>query len=281
MKPFNPERGLVSPNYHLYLDDSGSRMLNRLAVDADAMPQWFSLGGLLVKEEDEEACKSAHEALYLRWPEMTAPLHLTDMVNPRKGFAWLGTVDDQRRAAFWADYHGVLADLPVVGHACVVHRPGYRDRGYGSRVGDAKWDLCRTAFNILIERAAKLAHDEGRRLRVKYEGSDRSADHALRSYWALLKAGRGLGFNAANAAKYDPFPPEKLAATLIDMERKTKTSKLMQFADTFVLSLSRGRYQPDFPTYSAIKTAGKTADEVLGAERAKAGGVKYSCFDGI
>lgn len=254
-------------------------MLNRLTVDADVYPQWFALGGLLVKEEDEDACKAAHDAFYARWPEMVAPLHLTDMLNPRKGFAWLGGVTSERRALFWTDYHGVISALPVIGQACVVHRPGYRDRGYGSRPGDSKWDLCRTAFNILIERSAKIAHSDGRRLRVKYEGSDKGADHALRSYWALLKAGNGLGFNAANAAKYAPFSADTLAATLVDMERKDKRSKLMQFADTYVLSLSRGRYQAAFPTYLEVKRAGQLSDDVVGAERADAEGVKYSCFD--
>ena len=271
-------RGL---NYHLYLDDSGSRMLNRLSVDADAWPQWFALGGLLIKEEDEEACKAAHDAFYARWPNMTGPLHLTDMLASRKKFAWLGNLDEAQAAVFWRDFHDVLSGLPVIAQACVVHRPGYRDRGYGSRVGDAKWDLCRTAFNILIERCAKIAATEGRRLRVKYEGSDRAADHALRSYWALLKAANGLGFNADNASKYNPFPADKLAGTLIDMERKTKQSKILQFADTFVLTISRGRYQPNFPTFLAVKAAGLISDDVVGSKRAGTEGVKFSCFDNL
>jgi hypothetical protein len=270
-----------APNFHLYLDDSGSRMLNRLSVDADARPQWFALGGLLVREEDEQKCKDAHDALYARWPQMTGPLHLTDMYSQTKKFAWLGLQTQDERNLFWRDFHEVLSSLPVIGQACVVHRPGYRDRGYGSRQGDARWDLCRTAFNILIERSAKIAANDGRRLRVKYEGSDRAADHALRSYWALLKAGNGLGFNANQAQKYDPFPPEKLAATLIDMERKTKTNKILQFADTFVLSVSRGRYEPTYGTFVAVRNAGLLADDVVGPDRAAAEGIKYSCFDGV
>lgn len=269
------------PNFHLYLDDSGSRMLNRLSVDADARPQWFSLGGLLVREEDEATCKQAHDEFYSRWPQMTGPLHLTDMYSQSKKFAWLGLETEAERGRFWQDFHAVLSSLPVIGQACVVHRPGYRDRGYGSRQGDAKWDLCRTAFNILIERSAKIAAYESRRLRVKYEGSDKAADHALRSYWALLKNGNGLGFNAANAQKYDPFPPEKLASTLIDMERKTKSNKILQFADTFVLAVSRGRYQPTYSTFVAVRDAGLLADDAVGPDRAAAEGIKYSCFDGL
>jgi hypothetical protein len=281
MNDVTPPRSALPPIYHLYLDDSGSRFLDRLPIDADKDPRWFSLAGVLVKEEDEAACKEARAGLAARWPKLTQPLHLTDMHSRRKGFAWLEALSPADRGAFWRDYHHVMSELPVIGHGCVVHRPGYRDRDYGSREGDAKWNLCRTAFNILVERAAKIAHSEGRRLRVKYEGSDPKADQALRGYWALLKAGNGLGFNEQNAAKYDPFPPAVLAATLIDLERKDKRSVLMQFADTFALAISRGRYQPDFSTYAAIRNARRLADDYVGAERAKMEGIKYSCFDGV
>lgn len=271
----------MTPLYHLYLDDSGSRMLNRLAVDADAYPQWFALAGLLVKAEDEDACKAEHDAFYGRWPRMSAPLHLTDMHGQVKGFRWLRSLSPADSTAFWTDFHGVITTLPVIGHGCVVHRPGYRDRGYGSRVGDAKWNLCRSAFNILVERAAKIAHSEGRRLRVKYEGADPASDQLFRVYWALLKDGRGLGFNAQNAAKYSPLSPEELAATLVDLERKDKRSKIMQFADTFALAIAKGRYQPTYPTYAALAGSNRLADDYVGPERAGTEGIKHYCFDGL
>jgi hypothetical protein len=268
----------ATPLYHLYFDDSGSRMLNRLAVDADEYPQWFALAGLLVKEEDEAACKAAHTAFYARWPKMTAPLHLTDMHSQSDEFRWLRSLSPTDQQAFWDDYHGVIVGLPVVGHGCVVHRPGYRDRNYGSRAGDQKWNLCRTAFNILVERSAKIAHSEGRRLRVRFEGADIKSDQLLKGYWALLKNGRGLGFNADNSAKYAPFSPDDLAATLIDLERKDKKSKLMQFADTYALAIAKGRYQPHYTTYAALNDARKLADHYVGADRAAQEGIKFYCF---
>jgi hypothetical protein len=276
-----PPQNRSKPVYHLYIDDSGSRFLDRLAVDADSNPRWFSLAGVLAREEDEAQCKEMRASFVARWPKLTQPLHLTDMHSRRKGFAWLEELSLADRSAFWSEFHQMLGALPVIGQGCVVHRPGYRDRGYGSREGDAKWNLCRTAFNIVVERSAKIAYGEGRRLRVKYEGSDPKADAALRSYWALLKRGDGLGFNAINSAKYDPFPPDELAATLIDLERKDKRSGLMQIADTFALALSRGRYQSDFSTYAAISKSERRADDYVGAERAKVEGIKYYCFDGL
>lgn len=272
---------MATPLYHLYLDDSGSRMLNRLAVDADAYPQWFALAGVLVREEDEAACKAAHDSFYQRWPQITGPLHLTDMHGQVEGFRWLRSLDASGRSAFWTDYHAVVTNLPVIGHGCVIHRPGYRDRGYGSRVGDARWNLCRSAFNILIERAAKIAHVEGRRMKVRFEGADRVSDQLLKTYWALLKDKRGLGFNAQNAAKYAPLSPDDLAATLIDLERKDKRSKLMQFADTFALAIAKGRYQPNYSTYAALAGAGRFADDHVGVERSANEGIKHFCFDGL
>ena len=226
-------------------------------------------------------CKQAHAEYLTRWPQITKPLHLTDMHGRAKGFAWLAALEPGERGRFWNEFHSMVSSLPVIGQACVVHRAGYRDRGYGSRQGDEKWNLCRTAFNILVERSAKIAHAEGRRLRVRYEGSDPKSDASLRRYWAALKEGAGLGFKPENAAKYDPFPPERLAATLIDLERKTKASKLIQFADTYALAISKGRYWPEFSTFVALSKAGRLADAYVGEERASSEGIKYSCFDGV
>jgi hypothetical protein len=59
---------------------------------------------------------------------------------------------------------------------------------------------------------------------VKYEGSNRDADQAIRGYWALLKAEFGLQFDAERSAKYQPLSPAELARTLVDLERKDKRS---------------------------------------------------------
>jgi hypothetical protein len=165
--------------------------------------------------------------------------------------------------------------------ACVVDRPGYLGRGYGSRVGDLKWNLCKTAFNILIERSGKIAAKDGRRLRVKYEGSDRNADQAVRGYWALLKAEIGLQFDAERAAKYQPLDPAELARTLVDLERKDKRSKLMQIADTYIYAIAKGGYDPAFTQYAELRSAGKLMDDNLDEEERPRLGIKYSCFDNI
>ncbi len=267
------------PLFNLYLDDTGSRLLDKLAQTANKHPRWFALGGLMVREEDEQACKEKLQVLKTQWPELVEPLHITDMRAMRKHFSWLHRLTAKRRAEFWADYNSFLADLPVLGMACVVDRPGYLGRGYGSRVGDAKWNLCRTAFDILIERAGKYANAHGRRLRVKYEGSNRDADHALRAYFAVLKAAKGLQFDAVRAAKYSPMNPAELAGVLIDIERKDKRSKLMQIADSYVYAIARGGYEPEFPLHANLRDFGRLIDADLPEELRPSMGIKYSCFD--
>lgn len=267
--------------YILYLDDTGTRHLDKLAATANQHPQWFSLGGLLIAQQDEEAVKAEYDALFQAWPAMTPPLHITDMQARRKGFTWLEKLPPQEQARFWTSYCDFLGRLPVAATACVIHRPGYLARGYGSRSGDAKWNLCRTAFNIVVERAAKVVAQRGGRLRVKYEGSDPKADQFIKGYWALLKNGNGLQFDQQNSAKYQPIDPQALAAVLIDLERKDKRSKLMQIADTYVYALARGRYEPNFHLHEALRRHGRVIDDQVDPSDAMILGVKYSCFDGL
>lgn len=271
----------LRPVYHLYLDDTGSRHLDKLSKTANEHPKWFALGGLLVRAEDEETCKKAYKAFCESWPRLSPPLHLTDMRARRKNFNWLGQLDKAEEERFWAEYHKFLISLPVIGTACVVHRPGYLARGYGTRPGDSKWDLCRTAFNIVVERSAKFASAKGARLRVKFEGCDIKTDQLTKGYFALLKAGRGLQFDAERSAKYAPMSSEDLGKVLIDLERKDKRSTLMQIADTYVYAIARGRYEASFEMYATINDAGMLIDKHVDAGDAGVLGVKYSCFDGI
>ncbi|MBI1405284.1 MAG: DUF4102 domain-containing protein [Caulobacter sp.] len=140
-------------------------------------------------------------------------------------------------------------------------------------------NLCRTAFDILIERAGKNASAHGRRLRVKYEGSNVDADHALRAYFAVLKAAKGLQFDAGRAAKYSPMNPVELAGVLIDIERKDKRSKLMQIADSYVYAIARGGYESEFPLHANLRDSGRLIDASLSDELRPSMGIKYSCFD--
>lgn len=265
-----------APVYHLYLDDSGSRRLDRLAQSANEHPRWFALGGLLVAAEDVDACKSQYEDLFRAWPRLRRPLHISNMLAERQEHSWLQRLTDDERTRFWSDYRRFLTDLPVLGTACVVDRPGYHERGYATQAGAARWQLCRSAFDIVVERAAKFAAARGRRLRVRYEGSDKVSDGLIESYFAALKNG-GLEFDEGRSAKYQPMAADGLKATLIDIERKDKRNRLMQVADTYVYAIARGQYDRKFDIYRRLLERRRLVNAVLTRDEAAILSIKHYC----
>jgi|SRR5882724_8855093 len=190
------------PLLHLYIDETGPRHPDRAAVPTKHGNDWFAIGGVLIRAEDEDGAKLSLTNFKRRWPQITSPLHLTDM--EKKKFAWIGRLKAEDRDRFWSSYRTFLASLPVAGTACVIDRPGYVARGYGKRVGDTKWLLCRSAFDIVVERAAKLAKQHGRRLNIFYEMADPSTNEMIESYFYNIKE-NGLGFDAMASAKYLPL----------------------------------------------------------------------------
>ena len=61
-----------------------------------------------------------------------------------------------------------LRDAPVIGIACVIDHLGYNAR-YAAQYLENRWMLCKTAFSVVVERAAKFAVGQGQRLRVMPE----------------------------------------------------------------------------------------------------------------
>lgn len=264
------------PILHLYVDESGSRHLDKHT--ANDHPRWFAIGGILVNAEDEDACKASYGLFLGSWPRVRPPLHMTDMRSEKKNWSWLGKLTDDERTRFWRDYRRFLTGLPVAGAACIVDRPGYHGRGYGARDGDEKWLLCRSAFDIVIERAAKVAVIRGRRLRVFYEGVNPDTDARVEGYFKNLKA-TGMGFNAANSAKYDPLSAEALAGALIDIERKGKQSKMMQIADSYLYSIAKGSYDRKYDAFRRMLETGRLITSQVPGDQAARLGIKLYCFD--
>jgi hypothetical protein len=149
--------------YDLYLDDSGTRCPFRPSRPGGDGMDWFALGGLLLKSEDRLAIETAHRSLCNRHG-ITIPLHSTRIRNKKNEFRWIGS-DPERGSEFLRDLQEVICGLPAYVIACVMHRPGYNVR-YGLKYGRERWSLCKTAYRIVVERAAKIADDNGRRLLV-------------------------------------------------------------------------------------------------------------------
>ncbi|MHA6886182.1 DUF3800 domain-containing protein [Ralstonia pseudosolanacearum] len=267
----------MHPEYLFYIDDSGSRDPDRSRGTESSGPDWFALGGVLINSADEEVAKLAISDFRRRWAQMgDEPLHSYDIRNKTKQFRWLKNLSPEEHREFMNQLTALIVSLPIHVLACVVDRPGYNKR-YMETYGPRRWKLCRTAFNIAVERAAKVALHHRMRLRVYVERSDKPTESQLKSYFKDMRT-VGLPFNASNSAKYQPLTAEQLHATLFEFRIKTKASLLMQLADLVLWPVCHGGYDTTHRAYAALAKAGKLLD-VLCTEENGLLGVKYSCFD--
>src|SRR5260370_17609008 len=147
---------------HLYFDDSGVRQPDRTPQSRLDGMDYFALGGILIHEDKIGALIGAHRALTMKW-HVTAPLHSTKIRGHRDAFAWLGK-DASKASDFLGDLEAMILGLPIISIACVIDRPGYVAR-YAERYKQP-WLLCKTAFAILVERAAKYALRCGAQLEI-------------------------------------------------------------------------------------------------------------------
>lgn len=260
--------------YNYYIDDSGTRQLDRKATVAAHGNDWFALGGVLVDEEDEADLREKIAAVKNNW-DIQYPFHSSEIRARSGNFRWL--TDSNKRAAFLTELQSLICNAQVVGLACVIDRPGYKAR-YEEKYGRQKWSLCKTAFCIAIERAARFADQRGGRLRVFVERSDKHSERALKTYYEALRQ-EGMPFNQTNSAKYGPLSAERLAALLFDFKVKQKTSPIMQLADLYLYPICRGGYESNYQPYRALVDSGRLIESHIPSETAEVCGSKYSCFE--
>src|SRR5579884_3595557 len=147
------------PTLNFYMDDSGTRKPDRAPTVFDPRrPNHFALGGILIVEDEENQARAEHAALCSRW-SISYPLHSVDMRCAAREFRWLRR-ESPKYQPFMEDLTQMLLRIPVYGLACVIDRPGY-DARYRQKYGRNQWQLCRTAFTIAVERAAKHARRLG------------------------------------------------------------------------------------------------------------------------
>jgi hypothetical protein len=252
----------MSINY-LYLDDSGTRNPDWEPKDPPEERDCFCIGGILVREEDKDAAKSAHEKFCADW-KITHPLHSSEIRHKEKNFAWLGKLTIAELDRFHRELANMLVSLPVVGHACVIHRPGY-DARYRVQYGRQTWHLCKTAFSVIAERAAKLTRRENRRLIIHHELVDPDSMKRIKSYYEQLKT-EGPPFDAESSAKYAPLKIEDFATLLIDFSFKPKTNALTQIADLYLYPLRRGGYELSYRPHRLLSEKKKIIDCLLGPD---------------
>ena len=260
----------------LFLDDFGTRNPDRKLPRQFMFRDWFTLGGFIAKEEDEGAIETAHASFCQEWG-ITYPLHSYDIRLETENFTWLSGLGEREYNRFMRGLGGMLLSVPVIGYACVVDRPGYNSR-YREKYGRQTWMLCRTAFAVVIERAAKHAMKNGRKLRVYVEEGDKTADDMIRTYYKALRTD-GMPFAGDAMAKYAPLGKEDLASTLYDLKFKKKTSRLAQIADLYAYPIARAGYDPEYYPYIQLKQQKKFIDCLLTDEEIPHLGIKHSCFE--
>jgi hypothetical protein len=171
----------------------------------------------------------------------------------------------------------MILELPITSIACVVDRPGYNTR-YAEKYKEP-WLLCKTAFAILAERAAKFASRSGAGLEIYFEESGEKEDRDIQSYARLLET-EGMPFDDGRSAGYEGLKPADFKSIFIGQpRRRTKKTPMMQIADMVLYPMVKGGYDKGYRPYAKMMEAGRIIDAELKPEECAALGVKYSCFD--
>ena len=170
-----------------------------------------------------------------------------------------------------------LLAIPAVGLACVIDRPGYNAR-YKKQYGPDRWKLCKTAFAIAAERAAKFAAAGGYKVNLYVERCNPTDDRKIQEYFKEMKTS-GSPFDAKTSQRYAPLNVDQLKNTLYDLKMKRKTSPGVQIADMYLWPMCMGGYHKSNRPYKMLMEAGKLMDVICGSARVEELGIKYSCFD--
>ncbi|MCP1214614.1 DUF3800 domain-containing protein [Acetobacter orientalis] len=269
---------MPTPTYHLFVDDSGSRDINAVTIPRKDGMDYFALGGVLIAAEDSQRITSEIQQFRAKH-NITAPLHSTKIRSRQKAWAWLGSSSERERAdRFYADLSQLMCGIAGYVTGCVVHRPGYTKR-YG-HYGDKKWHLAKTAYPILVERAAKIAMRDSRKLAIFLEQTGKKEDRAIKDYHTEIIQ-KGLSFNSSTSSQYNPLTCQSFSNVLLkEPNFFTKDNLIGQLADLALYPIIKGRYDPSYPPYIKLLENKKIIDCHL-MEEEKHCGIKYSCFDGL
>lgn len=220
----------MSQKYVLYFDDTGSRNPDNIdyANRKDGM-DCFGLGGFLLKEEDIPDLRKTYTAFCDndKW-KITYPLHSSSIRGGRDDFGWLRI--PERAGEFFPALYDFLLSLPIIGIACVIDRPGYVAR-YKEKHPETLWYMCRTAFSILVERSAKFADEQGRKLEIVHEISGKQEDNDILAYLKELKK-KGSPFSQPSELEYTALQASDYRRIILgEPHKKSKLIPMLQVAD--------------------------------------------------
>lgn len=265
----------VNSKYIYYMDDFGTRTTCKGTTNATspAHELSFALGGVIVASENVDALSKKVEDFCKKWK---VPALHGNKIRSKKGKFGFLKKDDDRKKAFFAELDHLMLDDRLIAHACVICRPGYRDRYLMKYPDNIRWAMSKTAFDISVERAAKFAMQGGRQLDVVYERSGRKEDRLLDGYFEDLKVA-GMGFCGENSKQYEPLTSAQFTDHLNVIWPDGKGNRLLQLADLVVHPVSQvtcGKYNYAYDQLIKHKMLldFKHKDDSVG--------VKYSCYDG-
>ena len=265
-----------TPTYDLYIDDSGTRRLDAPKVASHSTaPDAFALGGILIGSEAATLVIDGVQALKQRCG-ITSYLRSYEIRQKKGKYAWIEK-EPERATRLYSEIHLLIEQMPGWATAVVIDRSGYNAR-YADKYGTDRWELCRSAYDILIERAAKIADADGRRLKVFVEGTGKREDRLICQYHSNLRE-NGLGFQVSTSEKYRPLTAGDF--TRITMKHPAFTRKgnpLSDLADLVLFPLVVGKYDPSYKPYRFLQETGKIIDCRL-SDGPSDCGVKYYCFD--
>lgn len=263
--------------YRLFIDDSGTRRPDHqpTQVRRDGL-DYFALGGVLAKEEDVAKIHEKLEAFKNGWG-ITYPLHSTRIRTLRQNFAWLGKLSAQDQQRFHDDLRDFICAQPIHCIAAVIHRPGYNTR-YNPVFGENTWLMDKTAYAILIERAARFADENERSLRVFCERAGKAEDDDLLQYHKELKR-VGMPFPGPAAQRYAQLGAQDFSRIVLgDPEFKTKELGMLQLADLCLYPLAKAGYDPTYGPYQSLLDASRIIYGDRDDDFRRDFGIKYSCF---
>ena len=100
----------------------------------------------------------------------------------------------------------------------------------------------------------------------------------MKGYFTNLKT-NGLAFDAANSAKYTPMTQAEFNETLGTIEWKTKSSRMLQIADSYIYAIARQKYDRQFGVFRQLRDARRIMNFALTEpDEIRAMGIKYYCF---
>jgi Protein of unknown function (DUF3800) len=273
---FMPKLPQARPELHLYVDDSGSRDLNKAPTLSrnDGM-DYFALGGILIDEKDIDGLLTTHK-LFCDAHNIDYPLHSWAIRGGREKFGWLK--NPEKAFAFYTDLESFLVGLPVIGIAAVVDRPGYIIMQQ-EKCQAAPVPMAKSAFGFLIERAAMFADSRQCSLRVFFERAGKAEDRSMILYMRDLKK-FGMPFDGTNADADNSLTAQDFCRIVMGEPRgRTKETPMIQVADLMLYPMAKGGYDPDYRAYVSLLKAGKLIDALFDAENRTKLGIKYSCFE--